>query len=51
MCMYKIENELYNQLCRLRDQYDLQGIKVEFEAEESAFRDLIRLRRQMLNYF
>ncbi|WP_202974249.1 aldolase/citrate lyase family protein [Campylobacter jejuni] len=46
--MYKIENELYNQLCRLRDQYDLQGIKAEFEAEGSAFRDLIRLRRLTL---
>ncbi len=43
--MYSIEKKLYEQLCFLRDQYDLQGIKVEFEAEGSSFRDLMRLRR------
>ena len=30
--MYSIEKKLYEQLCFLRDQYDLQGIKAEFEA-------------------
>lgn len=43
--MYKLENDMYQQLCKLRDEYDLQGIKVEFEAEGSSFRDLMRLRR------
>jgi hypothetical protein len=36
---------MYYQLCKLRDEYDLQGIKAEFEAEGSSFRDLMRLRR------
>ncbi len=43
--MFGIEKNLYDQLCKLRDEYDLQGIKAEFEAEGSSFRDLMRLRR------
>ena len=43
--MYSLEKKLYEQLCFLRDVYDLQGIKAEFEAEGSSFRDLMRLRR------
>jgi len=43
--MYGIEKKLYEQLCKLRDNYDLEGIKAEFEAEGSSFRDLMRLRR------
>ena len=43
--MYSLEKKLYEQLCFLKDQYDLQGIKAEFEAEGSSFRDLMRLRR------
>lgn len=43
--MYKIENFLFQQLCKLRDEYNLKGIKAEFEAEGSSFRDLMRLRR------
>mgnify|MGYP003950876435 FL=1 len=43
--MYKLENNIYQQLCKLRDEYDLLGIKAEFEAEGSSFRDLMRLRR------
>ena len=43
--MYGLEAKLYEQLCKLRDKYDLQGIKAEFEAEGSMFRDLVRLRR------
>jgi len=43
--MYGIEQKLYDQLCKLRDKYDLEGIKAEFEAEGSSFRDLMRLRR------
>jgi len=43
--MYSIENAMYSQLCKLRDEYGLQGIKAEFEAEGSSFRDLMRLRR------
>lgn len=43
--MYGIEKKLFEQLCKLRDEYDLKGIKAEFEAEGSSFRDLMRLRR------
>ena len=43
--MFKIEKNLYEQLCKLKDEYDLQGVKAEFEAEGSSFRDLMRLRR------
>jgi 4-hydroxy-2-oxoheptanedioate aldolase len=46
--MYKLENSMYRQLCKLRDDFSLQGIKAEFEAEGSTFRDLIRLRRLTL---
>ncbi|MGP2657657.1 aldolase/citrate lyase family protein [Malaciobacter sp. WC5094] len=43
--MYRLESSMYQQLCKLRDEYNLQGIKAEFEAEGSSFRDLMRLRR------
>jgi hypothetical protein len=43
--MYGIERKLFDQICKLRDKYHLQGIKAEFEAEGSTFRDLVRLRR------
>ena len=43
--MYGLESSMYQQLCKLRDEYNLQGIKAEFEAEGSSFRDLMRLRR------
>lgn len=43
--MFKLESSMYQQLSKLRDEYDLQGIKAEFEAEGSSFRDLMRLRR------
>jgi len=43
--VYKLEYNLYNQICKLKDDFDLQGIKAEFEAEGSSFRDLMRLRR------
>jgi len=43
--MFSYENVIYEQLCLLRDTYNLQGIKAEFEAEGSSFRDLVRLRR------
>lgn len=43
--MFKTENMLFDQLCKLRDEYNLMGVKAEFEAEGSSFRDLIRLRR------
>jgi len=46
--MYKTEELLYEQLCKLKNEYNLQGIKAEFEAEGSTFRDLIRLRRLTL---
>lgn len=43
--MYGIEQQLFEQLCGLKEKYNLQGIKAEFEAEGSSFRDLMRLRR------
>lgn len=46
--MFKTEELLYKQLCKLKDNYNLQGIKAEFEAEGSTFRDLMRLRRLTL---
>ena len=43
--MFGLEQKLFDQLIRLKENYDLQGIKAEFEAEGSSFRDLVRLRR------
>lgn len=43
--MYGIEQRLFDQLIKLRDEYHVEGIKAEFEAEGSSFRDLVRLRR------
>lgn len=43
--MFKLEKDLYQQLLKLRDEFNLKGIKAEFEAEGSSFRDLMRLRR------
>jgi len=43
--MYGLEKEIYSQLLKLRNDFDLQGIKAEFEAEGSTFRDIMRLRR------
>lgn len=34
-----------NELIRLRDQFSCLGIKAEFEAEGSSYKDLVRLRR------
>jgi len=47
--MLNIETHLYEQLCKLRAEYNLEGIKAEFEAEGSSFRDLVRLRRLTLS--
>lgn len=43
--MYSIEKKLYEQLIKLKDGFNIQGIKAEFEAEGSTFRDIARLRR------
>lgn len=43
--MFRLEQKLFDQLIRLKENYDLKGIKAEFEAEGSSFRDLVRLRR------
>jgi len=43
--MFGLEQKLFDQLVRLKEKYDLKGIKAEFEAEGSSFRDLVRLRR------
>jgi len=43
--MYGIEKQLVDQMIKLKTDYDLRGIKAEFEAEGSSFRDLLRLRR------
>jgi 4-hydroxy-2-oxoheptanedioate aldolase len=43
--MFGLEQKLFDQLLRLKEEYGLQGIKAEFEAEGSSFQDLVRLRR------
>ena len=43
--MFGLEQKIFNQLIRLKEEYALQGVKAEFEAEGSSFRDLVRLRR------
>jgi hypothetical protein len=43
--MFGLEQKLFDQLTRLKEKYGLQGVKAEFEAEGSSFRDLVRLRR------
>lgn len=43
--MYKNEKLLLTQLLNLKNKYNILGIKAEFEAEGSSFRDLVRLRR------
>jgi 4-hydroxy-2-oxoheptanedioate aldolase len=43
--MFGFEQKLFDQLTRLKHEYNLKGVKAEFEAEGSSFRDLVRLRR------
>jgi len=43
--MYKTEDDLVKQLKLLKNSYNIQGIKAEFEAEGSSFRDVNRLSR------
>ncbi len=43
--MFGFEQQIFDQLIRLKEKYDLEGVKAEFEAEGSSFRDLVRLRR------
>ena len=43
--MFGLEKNLRDQLKRLKDEFGLHGVKSEFEAEGSTFRDLVRLRR------
>ena len=43
--MYKTENLLFKQLKILKEEYNIQGIKAEFEAEGSSYRDINRLSR------
>jgi len=43
--MYKTERLLFKQLKILKEEYNIFGIKAEFEAEGSSYRDLNRLSR------
>lgn len=43
--MFGTETQLFKDLKVLKADYDLLGIKAEFEAEGSSFEDLVRLRR------
>jgi len=43
--MIELEKKLFDQIIFLKEEFDLQGIKAEFETEGSSFRDLMRLRR------
>jgi hypothetical protein len=40
-----IENDIYCQLLRLRNSFNLAGVKVSFEDEGASFNDAVRLRR------
>lgn len=43
--MYGIEQRVFEQLVKLKEEFNLQGIKAEFEAEGSTLKDIMRLRR------
>lgn len=43
--MYGLEQDVFDQLVRLKDEYGVRFVKAEFEAEGASFRDLVRLRR------
>lgn len=43
--MYGLEEDLFTQLNRLKEQFGISYVKAEFEAEGASFRDLVRLRR------
>ncbi len=43
--MFGIEKEVYEQILFLKENFRLEAIKAEFEAEGSSFNDLVRLRR------
>lgn len=43
--MFGLEKELFEQVIYLKQNFQLAGIKAEFEAEGSSFNDLVRLRR------
>jgi hypothetical protein len=43
--MLPLEQKLFNQLKKLKEEFGLLGVKAEFETEGSSFRDLVRLRR------
>lgn len=46
--MYGLEEDLFDQLVRLKDHFGIAFVKAEFEAEGASFRDLVRLRRLTL---
>lgn len=43
--MFGIERKVYEQLIKLKNEFGLEGIKAEFEAEGSTLKDIMRLRR------
>ncbi|MDC0206573.1 aldolase/citrate lyase family protein [Nitrospinae bacterium] len=43
--IFGLEKKLVDQLKLLKEEFNLQSIKAEFETEGSSFRDLVRLRR------
>ena len=43
--MFKLEQKLVDQLKLLKEEFSLQAVKAEFEAEGSSLRDVARLRR------
>ena len=42
--MFKFEQKLVDQLKLLKEEFSLQAVKAEFEAEGSSLRDIARLR-------
>ena len=40
--IFGFEQQIFDQFIRLKEKYDLEGVKVEFEAGGSSFRDFVR---------
>ncbi|MCA1950176.1 MAG: hypothetical protein LDL24_06375 [Treponema sp.] len=46
--MIEIEKKLLDQLFLMKEEYQIKGIKAEFEAEGTSYQDMVRLRRLTL---
>ena len=48
--MFGFEQQIFDQLIRLKEKYDLEGVKAEFEAKGSSFRGLVGLRTYLIQF-